>query len=146
MNVLPFMKRNQQVGTVLVVDDYPSVSEMIATMLRYRGYSVLTASSGEQAKAIAETNGAIDLLLTDVEMPRMRGDELADWFRAAKPRTRILFMSSQPLVRAPEPFHFLPKPFHVAELFSKVSEALNHQSSTGPGVNGKHVASLEANT
>ena len=116
--------------TILVVDDYRSLCEVIAGMLRPRGYRVLTASSGEEAKALARENARIDLLLTDLEMPEMCGDELALWFRAATPETRILFMSSQrPVLQAIEPFHFLRKPLNAEALISKVREVLNHSSA-----------------
>jgi DNA-binding response OmpR family regulator len=111
---------------VLVVDDYRTLCEMIAGMLRPRGYRVLTAVSGEEAKALARANPKIDLLLTDIEMPHMRGDELAAWFRAVKSETRILFMSGQSTVRGSDPTHFLPKPFRAEALVSKVRELLNH--------------------
>ncbi len=115
--------------TILVVDDYRSMCEMIAAMLRPRGYRVLTATSGSEAKERARENAHIALLLTDIEMPEMRGDDLAAWFRAAKPETRILFMSSQPASRkAVEPSPFLQKPFRAEALLSQVREALNHSS------------------
>ena len=123
-------ERSQRSATVLIVDDYRSLCEVIAGMLRPRGYRVLTASSGEEAKALARENAGIDLLLTDLEMPEMRGDELALWFRAATPETRILFMSSQrPVLQALEPFHFLRKPLNADALISKVREVLNHNSA-----------------
>ncbi len=118
--------------TILVVDDYPSLGEMTALTLRASGYRVLTASSGESALRLLRTNGdaKIDLLLTDIEMPEMRGEELADWFRAERPPTRILFMSSQlPGHRDADRFDFLQKPFRAEALVSKVREALTHNSA-----------------
>ncbi len=126
-------ERSQRSATVLIVDDYRSLCEVIAGMLRPRGYRVLTASSGEEAKALARENAGIDLLLTDLEMPEMRGDELALWFRAATPETRILFMSSErPVLQVLEPFHFLQKPLNAEALVSKVREVLNHGSAHFP--------------
>lgn len=118
---------SRQTGaTVLVVDDYPSLCKMIAEMLRPSGYRVLTASSGEEAKALARENEGIDLLLTDIEMPGMRGDELAAWFRAAAEKTRILFMSSHyPPLQPLDPFRILQKPFSAEVLIGKVREALS---------------------
>lgn len=117
--------------TILVVDDYQSIGEMISAFLLPCGYRVLTASSGREAKALAEANARIDLLLTDIEMPEMRGDELAAWFCGARAETRILFMSSEPSFRmALDPFHFLLKPFHVETLVSKVREVLHHHSAS----------------
>jgi CheY-like chemotaxis protein len=122
---------HQPGAIVLVVDDYRCLSTMIAGMLRSCGYHVLTASSGQEAKALARENAKIDLLLTDIEMPEMRGDELAAWFRTAKAETRILFMSSQPAFREElQPVHFLQKPFRVEVLFSKVREVLNRHSAS----------------
>ena len=121
---------SQRSATVLVVDDYRSLCEVIAGMLRPRGYRVLTASSGEEAQALARENAGIDLLLTDLEMPEMRGDELAAWFRVTRPETRILFMSSQrAALQALEPFHFLEKPFSAHGLVTKMREVLNHNSA-----------------
>ena len=120
---------SQRSATVLVVDDYRSLCNMIAALLRPRGYSVLTASSGAQAQALARENARIDLLLTDIEMPEMRGDELAAWFRVTTPETRILFMSSQRGVSAPAPIHFLEKPFSANGLVTKVREVLNQNSA-----------------
>ncbi len=120
---------SERSATVLVVDDYRSLCNLIAAMLRPRGYHVLTASSGEEAQALARANAGIDLLLTDIEMPRMRGDELAAWFRVTTPLTRILFMSSQRVVSAPAPVHFLKKPFSGHGLMTKVRDVLNHNSA-----------------
>ena len=105
---------------------------MIAAMLRPRGYRVLTAASGEEAQALARENAGIDLLLTDLEMPEMRGDELAAWFRVTTPETRVLFMSSQRVVNAPAPIHFLEKPFSAHGLVTKVRDVLNHNSAPFP--------------
>jgi CheY-like chemotaxis protein len=113
-----------RVRTILVVDDYPSLCEIIASILRPCGYRVLIASSGEEAVAIAAgQDETIDLLLTDIEMPQMRGDELAEWFRSEKPTTSILFMSSQDRARkCVESGHFLQKPIHLQLLIEKVRD------------------------
>jgi len=124
----------QVIATVLVVDDYRSLCEMIAAMLRPFGFHVLMATNGEEAKALASQTARIDLLLTDIEMPEMRGDELAAWFRAAKAGTPVLFMSSQ-CATPPvfDPFHFLQKPFRAETLLSKVREVLSHTSADPAG-------------
>lgn len=116
--------------TVLVVDDYRSLCEMISSILRPRGYRVLTASSGEQAKALARQNAKIDLLLTDIEMPEIRGDELAAWFRVARAGTPVLFMSSQrAALQSVEPLPTLQKPFRAETLISKVRDILEPNSA-----------------
>jgi two-component system OmpR family response regulator len=112
-------------AVVLVVDDYRSVGELIAGMLRDSGFRVLIAGSGEDAKAQARVHESIDLLLTDIEMPQMRGDELAAWFRSARAGTRILFMGAQ-RTEAPaiEPSDFLQKPIRAETLIQKVRGVL----------------------
>jgi two-component system, cell cycle sensor histidine kinase and response regulator CckA len=112
---------------VLVVDDYRTIAEMTAAMLRSQGYRVIIATSGEEAQVLAEESPRIDLLLTDIEMPHMRGDELAAWFRAVRAETRILLMSSQ---RSAHALPFLRKPFGLETLIGKVHEVLNHQSNS----------------
>jgi DNA-binding response OmpR family regulator len=110
--------------TILVVDDYRSLCELVASMLQPCGYRVLIASSGEEAMAItAREDETIDLLLTDIEMPQMRGDELAEWFRSQKPTAPILFMSSQaPSRKSIQSAYFLQKPFRPQELIGKVRD------------------------
>ncbi len=65
-------------GSVLLVEDEEGVRRLIATILEQYGYSVLAAPDGVEALRIFETCGnRIDLLISDVVMPRMRGPELA---------------------------------------------------------------------
>jgi len=82
--------------TVLVVDDHPGISEAIALHLTRLGYRTLIAADGQEARDVISTHGVakIDLLVTDVEMPRMRGDELAEWFLRENPQARVLMMST----------------------------------------------------
>jgi DNA-binding response OmpR family regulator len=125
------------VRTILVVDDYRSFCELVASMLQPCGYRVLIASSGEEAMAIAaREDETIDLLLTDIEMPQMRGDELAECFCSQKPTTPVLFMSSQARSRnSMESAHFLRKPFRPRELIGKVRDLLRPASASSAGDN-----------
>jgi len=111
--------------TILVVDDYAALCNVAALLLGHCGYRVLTATSGEQAKQIAHEH-QIDLLLTDVEMPGIQGDELAAWFRATRPGTLVVFMSGNPAqLRRLLPCHFVEKPFvHLDALVKEVREVL----------------------
>jgi two-component system, cell cycle sensor histidine kinase and response regulator CckA len=82
--------------TVLVVDDEPLVRRAIGRCLKSRGYVVLEAGSGEEALATVSARGGVDLLLTDVVMPGMRGPELVHAFQAQCPGRPALLMSGYP--------------------------------------------------
>lgn len=118
-------------STVLVAEDEDAVRALARQMLMREGYTVLTASSGEQALRTAERHaGTIDLLLTDVIMPGMNGPELAERLVAARPGTKVLFMSGHAgdaldefgLRRETVPF--LPKPFTPEVLVRRVREII----------------------
>ncbi|MFO7599115.1 MAG: response regulator, partial [Candidatus Desulfacyla sp.] len=95
------------------------------------GYQVLTAGDGEDALRVSEGfKGEIHLLLTDVVMPRMGGQELAERIRTLRPGIRVLYMSGFPdrelsHLAALEPdANFLQKPFSPQSLCLKVRETL----------------------
>src|SRR5437763_6562859 len=80
--------------TVLLVEDAPAVRELAALTLREKGYTVFEALNGEDGLRTArQQNGRIDLVLTDVVMPVMGGQEMADALQKSYPETRVLFTS-----------------------------------------------------
>jgi PAS domain S-box-containing protein len=79
--------------TILVVDDDASVRSVAAAILTKQGYTVLAASSSEEALRLAASHGTIDLLVTDVVMPGLNGPALARQLRAAYPEMKVLFIS-----------------------------------------------------
>jgi nitrogen-specific signal transduction histidine kinase/ActR/RegA family two-component response regulator len=80
--------------TVLVVEDEDEVRSLASEFLRSAGYNVLTAKDGLEALEISKRRGgAIQLLLTDVVMPKMRGTELAQRLKAGFPDLRVVYMS-----------------------------------------------------
>jgi CheY-like chemotaxis protein len=80
--------------TVLLAEDEDSVRALAETILLRLGYRVLVAESGEKALEIwEECGGRIDILLTDVIMPRIGGSELAHKLRQSNPKLKVLFMS-----------------------------------------------------
>jgi CheY-like chemotaxis protein len=86
--------RDGRSGTVLLVEDSDVVRDVVARMLERCGFSVLRASGGEEALALARRGDApIDLLLTDIVMPEVSGVELADRMERERPGLRILFMT-----------------------------------------------------
>jgi PAS domain S-box-containing protein len=80
--------------TILVVEDDDDLRDVVERILANNGYQVITAGSGQEAiEAAREHDGHIDLLLTDVVMPQMQGNELARLIAADRPELRVLFMS-----------------------------------------------------
>lgn len=119
------------VGTVLLVEDEEAVRSFAARALTGRGYRVLEAHNGEVAlEIVAEENGAIDIMVSDVVMPTMDGPTMAKKLRETHPEIKIIFISgyaedafADELDR-PEDFVFLPKPFSLKQLAAKVKEVM----------------------
>ena len=116
---------------VLVVEDEHGIREVARRILAHHGYEVLTAANGADAIELAGTHdGAIDLLITDVIMPRMMGLEVAEKVTAIRPEIRVMFMSgyAEPLLDSSRPLAqgtiLMEKPFTEAVLLVKVREAL----------------------
>ncbi|MEQ1858725.1 MAG: response regulator [Chthoniobacteraceae bacterium] len=113
-------------ATILVVDDYPIIAQSVAKALGLRGHRSLIARDGVEAQEVLATNGtAIDLVITDIEMPRMRGDDLACWLMSEHPRTSILLMSSTlPHREEARALPLLEKPFTMKMLIATVERIL----------------------
>ena len=80
--------------TVLLVEDEPLVGRLAERVLTQAGYTVVYASNGLEARSVfSEHKGAVDILVTDVVMPRMGGPQLAGLLRAEQPDLRVLFLS-----------------------------------------------------
>lgn len=118
--------------TILLVEDEEAVRMVASRVLTEKGYHVLEASNGREALAVAERVGTgIDLVLTDMIMPEMGGQELADHVSRILPSARLMYMSGyseadklQRGVReSGEPF--LQKPFSSENLVAGVRRALD---------------------
>jgi len=125
--------------TVLLVEDESSIRIMMGRELQNQGYQVLEAEDGADAlKRAREHRGPIDLLLTDVVMPRLGGRELAEELTAVRPQMKVLFMSGYTddeivrhgVLRARTAF--IQKPFAPSELARKVREVLDAPPSSDP--------------
>jgi two-component system cell cycle sensor histidine kinase/response regulator CckA len=113
--------------TVLIVDDEASVREFVDRALTFAGYRTVVASDGPEALAIFEASGPFDLLVTDLRMPQMMGDELARQLRLADPALKVLYLTgySDELFRDRSTLWsdeaFLDKPQGVDALLEAVS-------------------------
>jgi len=122
--------------TLLFVEDDELVRTLATRALRAAGYSVIVASSGDQALGLAAASaGNIRLLLTDIMMPGMNGRELADQLIRRDPDMGVIFMSGYTdgilgrqgdTIRAAA---FLEKPFTPEELTRKVRQMLDAQTT-----------------
>jgi CheY-like chemotaxis protein len=112
--------------TVLLAEDERVVRKLTRELLENEGYRVLEADDGVEALNVAAGHaGRIDLLLTDVVMPRMKGPELADKLRASRPAVRVLFMSGHS-ERSDGPLpDVMVKPFRPQTLAERVRDALD---------------------
>ena len=119
-------------GTILFVEDENTVRSLVARILKNKGYTILEAPNGEEALIIAEDikSGSIDLLITDVVMPKMGGKELSVQIGKIHPDIKILFISGytdNSIIRQGilnRGISFLQKPFTPAGLLQKVNEIL----------------------
>jgi two-component system, cell cycle sensor histidine kinase and response regulator CckA len=116
---------------ILVVEDDQAVRKLVVRILKREGYSVLEASCGSEALALADSFSAIDLVLTDVVMPGVSGRNLAEELRARRPTVPIVFMSGYTEdevvkrgVRNGE-VDFIQKPFAPNVLCEKIRQVLD---------------------
>jgi nitrogen-specific signal transduction histidine kinase/CheY-like chemotaxis protein len=121
--------------TILVVEDEECVRLPACEYLSRCGYHVLQACDGQDAMGVARAyDGVIHLLVTDVVMPRMSGNDLAAYFWKARPETHVLYVSgysSPTLLQHGIGGHdtiFLEKPFTLKELSAKIRQALSAPS------------------
>lgn len=124
--------------TILLVEDEDSVRSLAARTLRRAGYTVIESCNGGEALLLCERHeGVIDLLLTDVVMPRMSGREVAERLTRMRPDMLVLFMSgytADVIARhgiLEEGQLFLEKPFTPAGLSARVREVLDCRGATG---------------
>ncbi len=120
---------------VLLVEDEPVVSRMLRQVLEGRGYRVLCAESGQEAREVwRQSGGRIDALLTDVVMPEgLSGFDLAAELRAEQPELRVVFMSGYSRGMAPggedlvEGVNYLQKPFPLPILLEVLRKQLDER-------------------
>lgn len=129
--------KTQNFETVLVVEDEEIVRELVCDVLSEQGYNVLCACDGREALAKAgEFDGKIHLLVTDVIMPHMNGQELATTLSALRPDMKVLYVSGYSDndigdhgILNPE-IELLQKPFTPQTLARKIRDVIQERSDT----------------
>jgi CheY-like chemotaxis protein len=112
--------------TILLAEDEASVRRLVRKIFERAGYSVLVAEDGHQALQIAnEHRGDINLLVADIQMPRMTGPDLARELRRSRPNLRVMLMSGYPEGVLDTGWTFLQKPFPAEAVLDKVKQVLN---------------------
>ncbi len=123
---------------ILVVEDEPALREPVRRLLERAGYQVLVSKDVDEAIQIAtQHNGPLDLLLTDVVMPKMSGPQLAEHLRPFCPRMKVLYMSGYPEPRQSAPalaaeVDLIRKPFTKQQLLGRLREVLEGAPRAGP--------------
>lgn len=118
---------------IVVADDESGTRTLLAKLLRRRGYEVLEASDGEEALSLAVSR-PVDLLLCDLQMPRMRGEELGRWIDQLDPDVPVILMTAYPgyesalaAVRC-HAADFIEKPFRsLQDVVDSVERALGRR-------------------
>jgi CheY-like chemotaxis protein len=129
--------------TILLVEDETGVRELACIYLQAAGYTVLLAEDGESALKIAANRmNQIHLVLTDMIMPKMNGNRLADELKKIRPELKVLYMTGYaefPSSQLEQHFggaNLLQKPFSRAALLRKVIETLP-RNETDPVPKGR---------
>ncbi len=121
--------------TILLVEDEDAVRTLVLTILKRKGYAVLTARNGGEALLVCERHsGRIELMVTDVVMPGMGGPDLARRLSPLRPGMKTLYMSGYTDDEIVHPgdlepgTHYIQKPFTPDALARKVREVLDAKS------------------
>jgi DNA-binding response OmpR family regulator len=113
---------------ILLAEDEELLRELETTILEQAGYEVITAEGSDELRSLVSGyKDNVDLLLTDVVMPGVSGQELVRLARGRWPDVRVLYMSgySNEEIRISEPdAEFLQKPFTPSELMAKIQAIL----------------------
>jgi two-component system, cell cycle sensor histidine kinase and response regulator CckA len=113
--------------TIVVVEDEPAVLRSTSRILRDAGYTVVEATNGMAAREVIALQQKVDLVLTDVMMPKMGGTQLAEHLAVDHPHLNVLFMTGyaeDPAINEGTERHVLFKPFLPLDLLVKVREML----------------------
>lgn len=110
---------------ILLAEDEPVIRNLVQTVLGKAGYSIIAAVDGEDAMQLSRVySGQIDLVLSDIQMPRMDGIRLAEHIREQRPGTPVLLMTGFCQEVLPPGMELLTKPFDLRRLVATIRELL----------------------
>ena len=113
---------------ILVADDEPLIRNLVTLLLQHDGYFVLSAADGHEGLHLSRKYpGVIDLLITDMQMPRMNGTDLRGHLMEERPGIKVLVMSGAEIgeiLKQNANLPFLPKPFDGETLRANVRALL----------------------
>jgi DNA-binding response OmpR family regulator len=111
--------------TILIVEDEPALRQLMAGTLSGAGYEVHQARNGAEATAVFARHGAaIDLVITDVQMPYIDGAALVETLRAQRKSLKILCISGTAQAAPAGADAFIKKPFSRDEFLAQIRELL----------------------
>src|SRR5579864_7622082 len=122
----PYQEAKRGQGNILLVEDELELRNVNGEYLSSLGYTVVCAGGGPEALAMLHTAGSIDLVITDVVMPKMSGREFAEQLLQVRPNTRLLYVSGYPddvVLQNGISMHgmlYLQKPYSLKDLAGKV--------------------------
>ena len=126
---------------ILVADDEALIRNLVTLLLQHEGYFVLSAADGHEGLELSRKYpGPIDLVITDVQMPRLNGTDLCALLIKERPGIRVLVMSGadmHEIVSQNANMPFLPKPFDGETLKASVRAILDQ-----PASGSEHMAAL----
>jgi CheY-like chemotaxis protein len=139
---LHFAPPSQRSVTILIVEDNDNLRNLLQRTLEGVGFSVFPAADGAEALRLCQQHdGTIELMVSDIVMPRLNGLQLAEQVRAARPETKFLFITSfaddfpELRERIKCGAIILEKPFLPSEFLRKVEDTLN-QGNAATGTEG----------
>jgi len=118
---------------ILIVEDDPTVGESIRHLLKKKGYAIRLASNGKEALHLFR-QGMVDLVITDLVMPKMDGIELLEAVKALKPETEVIVISAQGTIEKAVQamklgaFDFIEKPINPKVISLVIERALEKQT------------------
>jgi len=134
MRIAPFLEQEtMEKKVILVVEDDPNVGESIRLLLKKRGYEILLASNGKEALTLFRQE-TVDLIITDLVMPKMDGIELLEEIKHLRPETEVIVISAQGTIEKAVQamkwgaFDFIEKPINPRVISLVVERALEKQT------------------